>query len=385
MAPSTNMLSYILPISIIAAYALGIASSIWLFPWAKRMAIYLITQPSADNTRIETNYTAQDDSLYGLDHAALNIQLPPTTMWMNMGYWKDNGSVQLPEACQALLEKVLRTAGLDVNSKERDETAGGESNTTKKRVLLDLGFGCGEQTIHLMRNPARPSPIFDEYIGITLDKVQHGFAQKRLQQRIMHDNKQGTSTRPSKISLFCADAAQPSTWPDEVKKTLYDAFSINNDSNSNMERYVMGLDTLYHFHPSRREIFEYSHSVLRANLLAFDLFLAPSNPSSVTRIFNVLFLRLLTPALGAPFGNFVSPETYTTMLEEAGYKTENIVIEDITDHVFVGLAGFLDKRCRDMAIMGLGGYTKWQVAGWLFRWLSSGGVLRAGVVIAKVD
>lgn len=88
MAPSTNMLSYILPISIIAAYALGIASSIWLFPWAKRMAIYLITQPSADNTRIETNYTAQDDSLYGLDHAALNIQLPPTTMWMNMGYWK---------------------------------------------------------------------------------------------------------------------------------------------------------------------------------------------------------------------------------------------------------------------------------------------------------
>lgn len=283
-----------------------------------------------------------------------------------------------------MLDKVLRTAGLDINSKERGETAGEESNTTKKRVLLDLGFGCGEQTIYLMMNPARPSPVFDEYIGITLDKVQHRFAQKRLQQKILYESQQEISARPSKISLFCADAAQPSSWPDEVKNTLYDTFSIN-DSNNNMERYVMGLDTLYHFHPSRREIFKYSHSILRANLLAFDLFLAPSDPSSLKQIFNTLFLRLLTPALGAPFGNFVSPETYTTMLEEAGYKTENVVIEDITDHVFVGLAGFLEKRCLDMAIMGLGGYIKWQIAGWLFRWLSSGGVLRAGVVIAKVD
>lgn len=88
MALSTNTLSYILPISIIAAYVLGITSSIWLLPWVRGMAIYLITQLSTDNTRIETNYTARDESLYGLDHAALNIQLPPTTMWMNMGYWK---------------------------------------------------------------------------------------------------------------------------------------------------------------------------------------------------------------------------------------------------------------------------------------------------------
>jgi hypothetical protein len=26
--------------------------------------------------------------LYGLDHAVLNVQLPPQTMWMNMGYWE---------------------------------------------------------------------------------------------------------------------------------------------------------------------------------------------------------------------------------------------------------------------------------------------------------
>ena len=26
--------------------------------------------------------------VYGLDHAVLNMHLPPQTMWMNMGYWE---------------------------------------------------------------------------------------------------------------------------------------------------------------------------------------------------------------------------------------------------------------------------------------------------------
>lgn len=29
-----------------------------------------------------------EDKLYGLDHALLNIEMPPPSMWMNMGYWK---------------------------------------------------------------------------------------------------------------------------------------------------------------------------------------------------------------------------------------------------------------------------------------------------------
>ncbi|EFQ99095.1 hypothetical protein MGYG_02109 [Nannizzia gypsea CBS 118893] len=306
-------------------------------------------------------------------------------MWMNMGYWEANRNVQLPEACKALLEKVLEAAGLDIKSKEGEERILGDSNTKRRRVLLDLGFGCGEQTMHLMMNPARSSsPIFDEYIGITLDKVQHGFAQSRLQQKVMQKKQQESSTEIPNIALFCADGAQPSTWSEELKQTVFNAFS-RDDYNDDMERYVMGLDTLYHFHPSRREIFEHTHSTLHANLLAFDLFLAPPNSSGLKRTINTLFLRLLTPALGAPFGNFVSSAAYRNMLEKAGYKTENIIIQDITDHVFTGLATFLEKRCQDMAKMGLGGYTKWQVAGWLFRWLSNGGILRAGIIVAKRD
>lgn len=26
--------------------------------------------------------------IYGLDHAVLNMQLPPQSMWMNVGYWE---------------------------------------------------------------------------------------------------------------------------------------------------------------------------------------------------------------------------------------------------------------------------------------------------------
>lgn len=31
---------------------------------------------------------ANEEKLYGLDHAILNVEVPPRNMWMNMGYWK---------------------------------------------------------------------------------------------------------------------------------------------------------------------------------------------------------------------------------------------------------------------------------------------------------
>jgi hypothetical protein len=34
-------------------------------------------------------------TVYSLDHARLNVQLPPEKMWMNMGYWKVCVYIQL--------------------------------------------------------------------------------------------------------------------------------------------------------------------------------------------------------------------------------------------------------------------------------------------------
>lgn len=34
-------------------------------------------------------------SLYGLDHAVLNVVLPLQSMWMNMGYWEVSGAIEI--------------------------------------------------------------------------------------------------------------------------------------------------------------------------------------------------------------------------------------------------------------------------------------------------
>lgn len=33
-------------------------------------------------------FRGKDDNLYGLEHAILNLDIPPRSMWMNMGYWE---------------------------------------------------------------------------------------------------------------------------------------------------------------------------------------------------------------------------------------------------------------------------------------------------------
>jgi hypothetical protein len=38
--------------------------------------------------------SSSDNGLYRLDHAILNIELPPRYLWMNMGYWEVRQLVQ---------------------------------------------------------------------------------------------------------------------------------------------------------------------------------------------------------------------------------------------------------------------------------------------------
>ncbi|QVM07381.1 hypothetical protein D8B26_002081 [Coccidioides posadasii str. Silveira] len=350
-------------------------------------------------------YGTETTGLYGLDHAVLNARLkfPPDKMWMNMGYWRD--ATELPEACEALVERILQSAGLLNQMRENYELPGRKNSGLVKRVLLDLGFGCGEQTLYLMnrtftgtvdtkgdRQENMPASLFQRYVGITLDKTQYEFANSRVTASRHHDGENGrcsNQTRPhgpETVQLFCGDAANPSSWSSELRQAIDIAFAQEKEQHGNhpinTERYVLALDTAYHFRPSRRDIFRYTHSVLHAHFLAFDIFLAA--PSSRLRsVLNNLLLRLLTPSLSAPFSNFVTPTTYKSQLRDAGYAEENIMIEDITEHVFPGLADFLERKDQQLISFGLSGFSKWRISGWLFRWLSSGGILRAGIVVAK--
>jgi hypothetical protein len=40
--------------------------------------------------------------IYGLHHAVLNMELPPRTMWMNMGYWE----VRCPSHMESLSKRL---------------------------------------------------------------------------------------------------------------------------------------------------------------------------------------------------------------------------------------------------------------------------------------
>lgn len=273
--------------------------------------------------------------------------------------------------------------------------------------MLDLGFGCGEQSLYLMNredtnlpkaeNAPRngvSTPLFQHYIGITLDRVQYEFANSRLPEVFARNGRaenqisfKAPSSGAQTVQMFCGDAANPASWPTELQEAISEAFTqeINGGDYHRAletERYVLALDSAYHFQPSRQNIMRYSHSILRANFLAFDIFLAPAS-SGFRSIFNALFLRFLTPALSAPFSNFVSPSAYITQLKEAGYVEEDITIEDITADVFPGLAAFLGRRDQQLAALGLTGFLKWRISGWLFGWLSTGDVLRAGIVVAR--
>ncbi|KMU72767.1 hypothetical protein CISG_03201 [Coccidioides immitis RMSCC 3703] len=319
-------------------------------------------------------YGTETTGLYGLDHAVLNARLkfPPDKMWMNMGYWRD--ATELPEACEALVERILQSAGLVNQMRENYELPGRTVDTKGDR------------------QENMPASLFQRYVGITLDKTQYEFANSRVTASRHHDGENGrrsNQTRPhgpETVQLFCGDAANPSSWSSELRQAIDIAFAQEKEQHGNhpinTERYVLALDTAYHFRPSRRDIFRYTHSVLHAHFLAFDIFLAA--PSSRLRsVLNNLLLRLLTPSLSAPFSNFVTPTTYKSQLRDAGYAEENIMIEDITEHVFPGLADFLERKDQQLISFGLSGFSKWRISGWLFRWLSSGGILRAGIVVAK--
>lgn len=293
-----------------------------------------------------------------------------------------------PHACRALLDKLLETGGLLTRAnRDRDEqcnyiVADSLEPGRRHRAVLDLGFGCGDQTLHLM-NPrgqgkqAKEEAVFDQYVGLTIDQSQCELGRKRIQQAAQSLGKPSYGA----VTLFCTDAAKPSSWGLEIKSSIDRAFNQLDDSR---ERFVLGLDSLYHFYPSRKAIMSYAYSDLNATFLAADLFRATEpEPLTWAYLANLLFFRLICLVLGAPFSNFLTFDDYRAQLQEAGYAYEDITIHDITSHVFPGLASFLNARTSDLAILRLSGFSKWRVAGWLFRWLSGGQVLRFGLVVAR--
>lgn len=348
--------------------------------------------------------------IYGLDHAVLNVQLPPQSMWMNVGYWEvsilsKNKTLRLysfagwlinslqsttdfPQACQALLDQVL--------------AAGLLTETDQSVRVLDVGCGCGDQSLYLMslmkkkESPAAGASgtsfdtgpvirhrgdaqqkqshlLLDSYIGITLEPAQARFAQQRARAEL-HDSPENSSTALT-AEIFCADAANPRSWSGPLQASISDmAASAKNPSTAT---WLLALDTMYHFRPSRLPILRFARNTLQASLMAFDIILA-DEVSWRER----LMLRFLCWLTGSPFSNFILQREYIDLLVAAGYDRSQIEIRDVSRHVFKGLADFLGRRVEEAGPFGIK-MGKFRAARVVFDWWANSGIVRGVVVVAR--
>jgi hypothetical protein len=332
-----------------------------------------------------SNKSRKEESIYGLQHGRLHLQVP-TPMWMNMGYWDTEApkSKTMAEACRDLLKVVLGEAGFSGEIDNAEMRTG----TRRRKLLIDLGFGCGDQTVYLMSTtPVRssdhdwwderePCGRFDHYVGITQDAVQARYASERVGElkaspvSLPRSDDDEEYQRPI-TSVFCGDAAKPESWSTQIQD------SIERASPEESERWVLALDTAYHFSPSRWPVIRNAHTQLHASFMAFDLCLSPT--ATVTQ---KLVLRVLTTFMGAPWVNFVTPDEYRGKLVETGYAKGAIKIVDVSEHVFAPLAQYLDAQDARLKTLGLG-IGSFNVAKSLFGWWGRSGVVRGVVVVAK--
>ncbi|OAA51819.1 hypothetical protein NOR_00412 [Metarhizium rileyi] len=306
--------------------------------------------------------------VYSLGHWKLNLRTPFQSMWMNLGFWKtDEGKPieHFDEATRALLEQILTAAGL--------RAPDGSSQRMDSVALLDLGFGCGDQTIALAELIHAEKRAGFRYVGLTLDDAQLRTAQRRVDRTLASENGRGaTGFSRDSFTLFRANAAKPETWSRVIRS------SVNSLADEVFtERWLMALDCLYHFSPSRRPIFKLAAKALDAQVMAFDLIL----DEKASR-WKTLLVRLVGLVMGCPLYTFLTEAQYRDQLVECGYDAERIEIRDISDHVFAGVSGYLKRQEAALSQYGisLGGF---KLAGRLFEWFDETRVVKAAIVVGR--
>lgn len=341
-----------------------------------------------------------------------------------------------------MLVEVLKTAGVLSNNLEPEDTniiLHGDVGDNSISIL-DLGFGCGDQTLFLSRmarghccfstesqrdenkhfaNTFRLSePALNtchlSYVGITSNAAQACLATKRL--RCEHENLSCNEIGRVKMHLFVGDGAKPDTWTEKpLRAALEEAFFGSKQNFQGSEdhegseggiklqegaivasvprRWILALDTLYHFRPSRAALFHYARTELGASIMAFDIVRYSSSSdfsggsAGDITFLNKIFLRMAawlsgcSPQLDC---SFPTQDEYINLIVRAGYSREKIEIRDVTDHVFAPLADFMAFQDQKLRVYGLGLGGGLRMARWLFRWWAGGNVVRGVIMVARV-
>lgn len=227
-------------------------------------------------------------------------------------------------------------------------------------VLLDVGFGCGDQDVY-MAKLYQPAQI----TGITIEPIQHHAAEDLIRR---------TATPGTKIDLHIADA---STLP---------AFLESNPEvlpHNQLFSHVISIDSAYHYR-TRTQFLKNASKVLQpgtGRLALADMVLAKPVPTSFLgrKVFDAVF-----GAMEVPTVNMKSLEEYKRDLAEAGFV--DIEIECIEDRVFPGLASFIENQLGRLGGLVKPGvhWTYWGLCKGLF-WLDRSKWLHFVVVKARKD
>jgi hypothetical protein len=221
------------------------------------------------------------------------------------------------------------------------------------------------------------SPGLDGYVGITIDATQFSFARQRLKEQGVNDD--------PRVHLFCADAAAPETWDAASAarmkqlsgRTTIHSSAFTEKEGEGVDCWVLALDTLYHFRPSRSPIFRYARHELNASILAYDIVLSDDQP-----LLSRFLLALIGMAMGSGASTFKTEEGYRAELVAAGYRGDRIEFKDVSEHVFGPLTNFLAER--EVVLKRFGwGLGKLRAAKWLFGWWAKSKAVRGVIVVAK--
>jgi hypothetical protein len=269
------------------------------------------------------------------------------------------------EACAALLREVVLASGI-ISKEDTEDARRGSLG------ILDVGFGCGDQTWELARLALSSGWTKLRYVGLTLDGAQVQAAQRKVYREVARSEVADMSV--GWFRLFRANAANPELWSPPVKQAVSSLADCDVT-----DRWFLALDCLYHFSPSRKPVLKHAAQKIGANFMAFDMLL-----NETASKWNTLLLRLVGVFMGCPFGTFLTEQQYRDELAECGFDKESISIREITPRVFPGLVDYLDEQDRALGEYGisLGGF---KLAQRLFQWFSHSHVVKAIVVIAHVE
>lgn len=210
-------------------------------------------------------------------------------------------------------------------------------------------------------------------MGLTLNELQHGVALRRVNREVAKLN-QGATSNLASLELFRADAAKPRRWASDIQRAVC-ALAAEEEA----ERWLLALDCLYHFSPSRQPIFSFAASELKLNFLAFDLMMNDGAPWGRRQLAKAIGLLM-----GCPWTAFIGEEAYREQLISCGYTHDSIIFRDISDLVFAGLVSYLTRQEHELKRYGIplgGGF---RVARAVFRWFDRTNVIRGVIVVGKV-